>query len=188
MSDRNIYDKLQSARLSLQGMTLKKSGHNKFAGYQYFELADFLPQINKIFHDLKLCSIVSFSETMAELRIVNSEKPEEVVVFTSPLRDAILKGCHPIQNLGASETYSRRYLYVTALEIVEHDALDASQPVSDDFISAQKIAIDSAESSDALKAVWQGIVKECKESKDTEAYSHLKKLVTERGNKLKEAK
>jgi len=42
------------------------------------------------------------------------------------MADAHLKGCHPIQNLGAVETYSRRYLYVTALEIVEHDALDAT--------------------------------------------------------------
>jgi hypothetical protein len=42
------------------------------------------------------------------------------------MADANLKGCHPIQNLGAVETYSRRYLYVTALEIVEHDALDAT--------------------------------------------------------------
>ncbi len=42
------------------------------------------------------------------------------------MAEANLKGCYPIQNLGAVETYSRRYLYVTALEIVEHDALDAT--------------------------------------------------------------
>jgi hypothetical protein len=30
-----------------------------------------------------------------------------------------------VQNIGAVETYQRRYLYVTALSIVEHDALDA---------------------------------------------------------------
>jgi hypothetical protein len=38
---------------------------------------------------------------------------------------ANLKGCHEVQNIGAVETYQRRYLYVTALAIVEHDALDA---------------------------------------------------------------
>jgi hypothetical protein len=47
------------------------------------------------------------------------------------MADAQLKGCHPIQNLGAVETYTRRYLWVTAMEIVEHDALDSSQPVVD---------------------------------------------------------
>lgn len=37
---------------------------------------------------------------------------------------AALKGVHEVQNIGAVETYQRRYLWVAALEIVEHDALD----------------------------------------------------------------
>ena len=125
----NVYEKLQKARIELQSTKMKKSGHNKFAGYQYFELGDFLPEINKLFKELGLCSTVSFGKELAELKIINIEKPEEVVTFTSPMADANLKGCHPIQNLGAVETYSRRYLYVTALEIVEHDALDSAPPV-----------------------------------------------------------
>ena len=47
-------------------------------------------------------------------------------IFEINLNEANLKGVHPIQNMGAVETYSRRYLWVTALEIVEHDALDAT--------------------------------------------------------------
>jgi hypothetical protein len=39
---------------------------------------------------------------------------------------AELKGCHAIQNLGAVQTYLRRYLWVAAMEIVEHDSLDAT--------------------------------------------------------------
>ena len=39
----NIYQKLLNARLVLQDTELKKSGNNKFAGYKYFELGDFLP-------------------------------------------------------------------------------------------------------------------------------------------------
>jgi len=125
----NVYEKLQKARIDLQSKQMKKSGHNKFAGYQYFELGDFLPEINKLFAELKLCSVVSFGKEMAELKIINIEKPDEVVTFTSPMAEANLKGCHPIQNLGAVETYNRRYLYVSALEIVEHDALDSAPPV-----------------------------------------------------------
>ena len=125
----NVYEKLQKARIELQSTKMKKSGHNKFAGYQYFELGDFLPEINKLFKELGLCSTVSFGKELAELKVINIEKPEEVITFTSPMADANLKGCHPIQNLGAVETYSRRYLYVTALEIVEHDALDSAPPV-----------------------------------------------------------
>jgi len=121
----NVYYKLQTARIKLQSMTLKKSGHNKFAGYQYFELGDFLPTINEIFHELGLCSAVSFDNELATLKIVDVDTGG-MIRFTSPMAEANLKGCHPIQNLGAVETYQRRYLYVTALEIVEHDALDAT--------------------------------------------------------------
>jgi hypothetical protein len=122
-----VYEKLQKARIKLQHTELKKSGHNKFAGYKYFELGDFLPAIQSIFFELKLCPVVSFGTELATLRIVDTENGG-CVTFTSPMAEAQLKGCHPIQNLGAVETYSRRYLYVTALEIVEHDAIDSSEP------------------------------------------------------------
>jgi len=138
MSEYKVYEKLQKARIALQAAPLKKSGHNKFAGYQYFELGDFLPTINQIFNDLGLCSVVSFTKDYAELRIVDTQHGG-CITFSSPMADANLKGCHPIQNLGAVETYSRRYLYVTALEIVEHDALDATVG-ADEPKSAKPIA------------------------------------------------
>lgn len=127
-TQRLVYEKLQQARMILQDTKMKKSGHNKFAGYDYFELGDFLPEINRIFSKLHLCSVVSFGKELATLTIVDTVGGGEIV-FTSPMAEANLKGCHPIQNLGAVETYSRRYLYVTALEIVEHDALDSAPPV-----------------------------------------------------------
>ena len=120
-----IHKKLMQARIELQRKELNKSGHNKFANYKYFELSDFLNEIQQIFNNLNLCSVVSFSKEYATLTIFDCDS-DESIVFTSPMADANLKGTHPIQNLGAVETYSRRYLYVTALEIVEHDALDAT--------------------------------------------------------------
>lgn len=135
----SVYAKLQRSRMRLQASPLKKSGHNKFAGYQYFELGDFLPTINKIFLEEGLCSIVSFTSSLATLQIVDIETGG-IINFTSPMAEANLKGCHPIQNLGAVETYSRRYLYVTAMEIVEHDALNSSQPLAP--VSAKPISVD----------------------------------------------
>ena len=121
----SVYKKLQQARIKLQSIQMKKSGHNKFAGYQYFELGDFLLPIQQIFNEVGLCGVVSFSADTATLRIVDIDQPEQVIEFTSPMGSAALKGCHEVQNIGAVETYQRRYLYVTALEIVEHDALEA---------------------------------------------------------------
>lgn len=123
----SVYSKLMKARIRLQGMELKKSGENKFAGYKYFELGDFLPQTMKIFDELGLASVVSFSQELATLTIMDTES-EGVITITSPMADANLKGAHPIQNLGAVESYQRRYLWLAAMEIVEHDIIDASEP------------------------------------------------------------
>jgi hypothetical protein len=121
----SVYKKLNEARIVLQNTKLTKSGHNKFAGYQYFELGDFLPTINKTFSELGLCGVVSYGIDVATLTITDIDDGSQVFI-TSPMAEANLKGCHPIQNLGAVETYTRRYLWVTAMEIVEHDAIDSS--------------------------------------------------------------
>jgi hypothetical protein len=122
----NVYKKLQIARLSLQEKKLVKSGKNKFAGYEYFELQDFLPTVQTIFSDCGLCAVFRCGTSDATLTVYNTDNPEEYVLFTAPMAAAELKGCHPVQNLGASISYLRRYLYVNALEIVEHDELDAT--------------------------------------------------------------
>lgn len=123
-----VFNKLMDARMRLHKMELKKSGENKFAGYKYFELADFLPQTMQIFHDLKMASVVSFNEELATLTIVDLEDNSQIQI-TSPMAQANLKGAHPIQNLGAVESYQRRYLWLAAMEIVENDVIDSSEPV-----------------------------------------------------------
>ena len=119
-----VYKKLSDARIKLQRTELTKSGHNKFAGYKYFELGDFLPAVQSIFNEVGLIDAISFTEDLATMVVYDVEDGSSVT-FTSPMGTANLKGCHEVQNIGAVETYQRRYLYVTALSIVEHDALDA---------------------------------------------------------------
>lgn len=134
-----IYDKLQAARVMLQSMELKKSGHNKFAGYKYFELGDFLPEVNNIFAKLGLCQTLEFDKELATVRIFDRDTGGQIK-FTCPMASANLKGCHEVQNLGASITYITRYLLVMALAICEHDAIDASEPVEPK--AAKPISVD----------------------------------------------
>lgn len=122
----NIYEKLQSCRVELQNKKLKKSGENKFVGFKYYELADFLPTVNELFLKYKLSSNFSIYDEMAWLMICDIEKPEERITFSSPIAEANIKGCTPVQSLGGVHTYLKRYLYINALEIVENDILDAS--------------------------------------------------------------
>ena len=120
-----VHKKLMQARVKLQSTEMKKSGLNKFAGYSYFELGDFIPHIQTIFNEIGLCGVVSFDTTHATLCITDVDDGTQIVI-TSPMAEANLKGAHPIQNLGAVESYQRRYLWMTAMEIVEHDIIDSA--------------------------------------------------------------
>ena len=116
-----IYEKLAEARTRLN---VKKTGRNNFAKYGYFELADFLPEINLLAKELGFVCLVSFDAEKATMTIKDATGEGEII-FTSPMSTAELKGCHAVQNLGAVQTYLRRYLYQTAFEIVEAEQLDA---------------------------------------------------------------
>lgn len=120
-----VHLKLQQARVALAKQPLKKSGLNKHLGFQYFELGDFLPAIQNIFADLKLCGRTWFDHTTAYLAIYDGEKPESFVVFSSPTAQATLNKGTPIQELGSMHTYMRRYLWLMAMEISENDLVDA---------------------------------------------------------------
>lgn len=129
----SVYTKLNEARTAFHKLQLKKTGLNKFAGYSYFELGDFLIPALDVMKDAGLCAYISFGTDIATMKIVDiatSGGNPETITITSPMSSAALKGCHDVQNLGAVQTYLRRYLWVAALEIVEHDALDSSEPLT----------------------------------------------------------
>jgi hypothetical protein len=141
-----VYSKLQKARVILQELPLKKSGFNSFANFKYFELSDFLPSINTIFDNLGLCSVFNISNGVATLRIFDAEFGG-VIIFSSPIADAASGKAPPIQALGSMHTYLRRYLMLNALEITEHDAVDATIK-KDDPKSAKPITVDVFDSMD----------------------------------------
>lgn len=126
-----VYQKLQKARVKLQSVELKKSGYNSFANFKYFELGDFLSTVNTIFFELGLCSVFSIENNEAVMRIVDTEHGG-TIFFRSPVADAVSRvtidaGKSPaIQALGSQHTYLRRYLFINAMEITEHDSVDAT--------------------------------------------------------------
>lgn len=123
----NLYEKIQEVRVKLANTKIQMTGDNKFAGYKYFELDDFLKPLNEYMREVKMTAYASFTAESATLTAVNSEKPEETLTISSPLGSAALKGCHEVQNIGAVETYQRRYLYQALFDIAESDGLNATQ-------------------------------------------------------------
>lgn len=135
----NIYTKLIQARLDLQNLKLKKTGKNDYSNFTYYELGDFLPAVNELAQKHKFFTrfniISDKGIEKAILTIINAENPEEKVDFISPTAEAFIGskmkdgvrtgGADPIQNLGGKTTYMRRYLLMTAFEMVESDQVDA---------------------------------------------------------------
>lgn len=121
----NLYEKISNIKNEIGKAELKKTGVNKFSGFTYYELADFLPTIIALCLKYKVCTYTSYTAELATLTVINAEKPEEQITISSPMKELELKGCNPIQALGGVETYSRRYLYLAMFDIVEADSFDA---------------------------------------------------------------
>lgn len=159
----NVHRRLSDARQKFHAMELKKTGKNTFAGYSYFELGDFLIPALKVFAECGLGTTpITFTDGVATMRIVNLDDPGDIITLQSPMGSAALKGCHEVQNIGAVETYQRRYLWVNALEIVEHDALDASPPVETTAVQSTPRAAPAKRGAQhsALKTDLRGFVHE----------------------------
>lgn len=123
----SVLARLQKIRVELAEMKIKKTGYNPYSKFEYYELSDFLPIVQKMMRDNDLCPVVQFTTDEAELIIYDSSgelTEDSSVRFISPNGEVNLSACHGMQNEGARQTYQRRYLYIAALEIVEPEALD----------------------------------------------------------------
>lgn len=121
----NTYQKLNALRSEILKAPLKKSGRNEFQKFDYFELKDFIPTVLMKCEELGLTGQDRVYDGMAILTITNSEDPtDERVEFSVPWVMSSTSN-NPIQNLGATITYIRRYLWMMALEMVENDIVDA---------------------------------------------------------------
>ena len=134
----NIYQKLQKSRVELQQKKLKKTGVNKYSNYTYFDLGDFLPAINEICNGNGLTPIFQFTATLSTLTIIDSDNVENKVEFSTPIEIASLKGCSNIQNIGGTQSYARRYLYMMAFEVAEADMIDGGVEIDQDAENAKK--------------------------------------------------
>ena len=126
----SVMKKLQKSRVDWQSKPRKKSGFNKFQNFKYFVLKDILPTVNEIFNKNGLYSQYNLTKDYAEL-IITDSSTGDYLVYKIPVQ----KLDNPtMQNIGAINTYSKRYLYMNALEIEEDedelDSQDLDKPVN----------------------------------------------------------
>lgn len=165
----NIYQKIQKARVELQKREIKKTGYNKYSNYYYLELSDFLPYVNEICDSLGLYPEFLYSNSEAWLTVYDVDNTEEFRGWSTPIEVPSLKGCSMIQNIGGTQKFARRYLYMMAFEIAETDTIDNGNIDEDAELGKQKInkasvltingLIDETNTNKAKFLEWAGVTK-----------------------------
>tara|TARA_R110001606_G_scaffold2504_5_gene10991 strand:- start:6867 stop:7433 length:567 start_codon:yes stop_codon:yes gene_type:complete len=116
-------------RVELQNSKLKQSGKNKFAGFTYFELSDFLPKLNELMLKHKVNDHISINKEYAELTLrLGAESQTYSIPFTvyqTPKNKQGGDSMQHIQYLGALNTYYKRYLYLNAFGITDGEVIDS---------------------------------------------------------------
>lgn len=159
----NIYQKLQKSRVELQAKNLKKSGKNSYSNYEYFELGDFLPGVNEVCNNNGLATIFHFEKEIAILTIIDVDNPESIIKFETPIEMAAIKGSSTIQQIGGTQTYARRYLYMMAFEIAETDIVDKSE-----------VDLEKQEGEQRIGTVHLNVIRKLIDETETEITSFLK--------------
>lgn len=129
-------------RVELQKSKLNKSGKNKYAGFKYFELADFLPKLNELMLKYGVNDIFTIEkaneEMYAVLKLIKGEEKQEYKIpfelYETPTntkykdgKAITVKSMQDIQYLGALNTYYKRYLYINAFGITDGEIIDSME-------------------------------------------------------------
>lgn len=127
--EKKLNESIISIRVKLQNAKLKKSGKNKFAGFDYFELSDFLPKLNELMLEEGVNDLFTIKEGYAKLILIKGEEKQEYEIpferFETPLNKSGQPSMQDIQYLGALNTYYKRYLYLNALGITDGEVIDS---------------------------------------------------------------
>ena len=125
---RNLNESIIKIRVDLQKSKIKKSGKNKFAGFDYYELSDFLPKLNELMLEEGINDIFTIKDGIAKLILLKGDERQEYEIpferFATPVNKNGQASMQDIQYLGALNTYYKRYLYLNAFGITDGEVID----------------------------------------------------------------
>lgn len=126
---KSLDESIISIRVKLQNSSIKKSGKNKYAGFTYFELADFLPKLNELMLEEKMNDRFYIDNDSAILELVKGNEVNRYIIpyerFDTPLNKDGKQSMQDIQYLGALNTYYKRYLYLNAFGITDGEVIES---------------------------------------------------------------
>lgn len=127
--NKNLNESIIQIRVDLQNSKIKKSGINKYAGFAYYELADFLPRLNELMLQYGINDKFTIEEDKATLTLIKGGETQSYNIpferFDTPLNKNGSPSMQDIQYLGALNTYYKRYLYLNAFGITDGEVIDS---------------------------------------------------------------
>lgn len=142
VAEETLNESIIAIRVGLQKLNLKKTGHNSFSNFDYYQLEDFLPSLNELMLQEKINDRFTIekdidNEVYAKLVLIKGNEKEVYRIpferFETPLNwkynkvtqeNEQVKSMQDIQYLGALNTYYKRYLYINAFGITDGEIID----------------------------------------------------------------
>lgn len=123
--------KINDGRSYFQQQDIKKSGKNKYQHFNYFELQDIIPVKNEICTKFKIADyfIFDIEKQNARLEIYDLEQDDQQDPVTFQIlipEPQEMNSTKRMQEIGALQTYSHRYLLLQFLDVTECDRIDAT--------------------------------------------------------------
>lgn len=93
--------------------------------FHYVDLPQIEAKVNEACFDNDILCWFDFNEGTATLSLYDARDDQKSPFIVNVIPKAVEMKTQPIQDTGAMITYMRRYLYMTAFQISEHDIVDA---------------------------------------------------------------
>ena len=129
----NVLQRLVNARVDFLNEKVEKTGKNQHLKFKYFELDDIVPPATRICQKHGLLVMMQIGGEEAVAHVINTDDPNDCLRFAIPFREVApivnsdgVEVTNPIQRLGSSVTYLRRYLWMLVMDISEPDDVDPS--------------------------------------------------------------
>ena len=123
-STMNLYQKVAKIKGEMSSMKFSKTGRNSFTKFNYFQLDDFEPTLEKLCSQYGVVTYFMFALDVARMVVVDADDPTQKIEVDSPVDVSFGKTSSKMQDIGAMQTYARRYLFMSFFGITESDFLD----------------------------------------------------------------
>lgn len=134
----NLYQKVAKIKGEMSSMKFSKTGRNSFTKFNYFQLDDFEPTLEKLCSQYGVVTYFQFALDAARMVVVDADSPADKIEVDSPVDVSFGKTSTKMQDIGAMQTYARRYLFMSFFGITESDFLDevagSDTPKSEDDV------------------------------------------------------